>query len=107
MADLFVEVVIAPDYSEEALARYRRKANLRILRPTPRPFAESQGDTGGGGVMLRSAEASPSGAPRPFAEPQGETGGGGVMLRSAEASPSGAPRPFAEPQGTRVGVVSC
>jgi AICAR transformylase/IMP cyclohydrolase PurH len=99
MADLFVEVVIAPDYSEEALARYRRKANLRILRPTPRPFAESQGDTGGGGVMLRSAEASPSGAPRPFAEPQGETGGGGVMLRSAEASPSGAPRPFAEPQG--------
>jgi phosphoribosylaminoimidazolecarboxamide formyltransferase/IMP cyclohydrolase len=33
MADLFVEVVIAPDYTEEALAKYRRKANLRILRP--------------------------------------------------------------------------
>jgi phosphoribosylaminoimidazolecarboxamide formyltransferase/IMP cyclohydrolase len=56
MADLFVEVVIAPNYTEEALAKYRRKANLRILRPTPRPFAEPQGDTVP--VMLRSAEAS-------------------------------------------------
>ena len=56
MADLFVEVVVAPDYTEEALAKYRRKANLRILRPTPRPFAEPQGDTSA--VMLRAAEAS-------------------------------------------------
>ena len=37
MADLFVEVVVAPDYTEEALARYRRKANLRILRPFSLP----------------------------------------------------------------------
>jgi phosphoribosylaminoimidazolecarboxamide formyltransferase/IMP cyclohydrolase len=37
MADLFVEVVIAPDYTEEALAKYRRKANLRILRPSSLP----------------------------------------------------------------------
>jgi len=33
MADLFVEVVIAPDYDEEALERFRRKKNLRILQP--------------------------------------------------------------------------
>ncbi len=37
MADLFVEVVVAPDYTEEALAKYRRKANLRIIRPTSLP----------------------------------------------------------------------
>ncbi len=46
MADLFVEVVIAPDHDEDALERLRRKKNLRILRPTASP------------VMLRSAEAS-------------------------------------------------
>ncbi|MDW8317869.1 MAG: bifunctional phosphoribosylaminoimidazolecarboxamide formyltransferase/IMP cyclohydrolase [Anaerolineae bacterium] len=39
MADLFVEVVVAPDYTEEALAKLRRKANLRILRPLPAPTA--------------------------------------------------------------------
>jgi len=33
MADLFVEVVIAPDYDEDALEKFRRKKNLRILRP--------------------------------------------------------------------------
>ncbi|MCB0232025.1 MAG: bifunctional phosphoribosylaminoimidazolecarboxamide formyltransferase/IMP cyclohydrolase, partial [Anaerolineae bacterium] len=32
MADLFVEVVIAPDYDADALARFQRKKNLRILR---------------------------------------------------------------------------
>ena len=34
MADLFIEVLVAPAYAEDALARLRRKANLRILRPS-------------------------------------------------------------------------
>ncbi|MFP6870171.1 MAG: bifunctional phosphoribosylaminoimidazolecarboxamide formyltransferase/IMP cyclohydrolase [Nitrospinota bacterium] len=32
MRDLFVEAVIAPDFDEEALAIFRKKKNLRILR---------------------------------------------------------------------------
>jgi Fe-S oxidoreductase len=41
-------------------------------------------------VMLRAAEASPSDVPtpRPFAEPQGDTMDSAVMLRAAEASPA-------------------
>lgn len=52
MADLFVEVVIAPDYTEEALAKYRRKANLRILRPL-RPGTA----TGQPATSLRTVQA--------------------------------------------------
>lgn len=32
MRELFVEVVVAPDYDEEALAVFRQKKNLRIIR---------------------------------------------------------------------------
>ena len=32
MADLFVEVMVAPDYEQAALDRYGRKKNLRVLR---------------------------------------------------------------------------
>ncbi len=53
MADLFVEVVIAPDYSEEALARYRRKANLRILRPSSLPPTDLSLRTIQGGLLAQ------------------------------------------------------
>jgi phosphoribosylaminoimidazolecarboxamide formyltransferase/IMP cyclohydrolase len=33
MADLFVEVLVGPEYADEALERIKRKANLRVLRP--------------------------------------------------------------------------
>ena len=60
MADLFVEVVIAPDYSEEALAKYRRKANLRILRPN-HPITQSPSGpvtrTIHGGLLVQTADS--------------------------------------------------
>ena len=38
MADLFVEVIAAPAYEEEALRLLRRKKNVRILQPTGVPL---------------------------------------------------------------------
>ena len=37
MADVFTEVVVAPDYDEAALALLRERKGLRILRAEPRP----------------------------------------------------------------------
>lgn len=53
MADLFVEVVIAPDYTEEALAKYRRKANLRILRAAATPATTLSLRTIQGGLLAQ------------------------------------------------------
>ena len=53
MADLFVEVVIAPDYTEEALAKYRRKANLRILRAVATPETTLSLRTIQGGLLAQ------------------------------------------------------
>ena len=53
MADLFVEVVIAPDYTEEALAKYRRKANLRILRSAATPETTLSLRTIQGGLLAQ------------------------------------------------------
>jgi phosphoribosylaminoimidazolecarboxamide formyltransferase/IMP cyclohydrolase len=57
MADLFVEVVVAPDYSEEALAKYRRKANLRILRPSLLPPTALSLRTIQGGLLAQVPDA--------------------------------------------------
>src|SRR5216117_3370921 len=43
MRDLFVEVVVAPRYHEDALAVYREKKNLRVVE-LPRPAAEPAWD---------------------------------------------------------------
>ena len=53
MADLFVEVVIAPDYTEEALVKYRRKANLRILRAAATPETTLSLRTIQGGLLAQ------------------------------------------------------
>ena len=53
MADLFVEVVIAPDYTEEALAKYRRKSNLRILRAAATPETTLSLRTIQGGLLAQ------------------------------------------------------
>jgi len=45
MRDLFVEVVVAPRYHDDALAVYREKKNLRVVElPLPRPTAEPAWD---------------------------------------------------------------
>ncbi len=56
MADLFVEVVIAPDYTEEALAKYRRKANLRILRSAAPPETALSLRTIQGGLLAQTPD---------------------------------------------------
>lgn len=58
MAKLFVEIVAAPDYDEEALALLRRKKNLRILRATgtvPHPLNVR---TVYGGALVQEPDSS-------------------------------------------------
>lgn len=73
MADLFVEVVVAPDYTEEALAKYRRKANLRILRPN-HPVTQS----------LRDGSQLPN-HPMIHSEASLRTIQGGLLVQSPDA----------------------
>lgn len=58
MADLFVEVVVAPDYTEEALARFRRKTNLRILQPMGGINAALTLRSIHGGLLVQSTDVS-------------------------------------------------
>ncbi|MEA3335364.1 MAG: bifunctional phosphoribosylaminoimidazolecarboxamide formyltransferase/IMP cyclohydrolase [Chloroflexota bacterium] len=56
MADLFVEVVIAPDYTEPALKRFRRKKNLRILRSSGGPAQDLALRTIQGGMLAQTPD---------------------------------------------------
>lgn len=57
MADLFVEVVIAPDYEADALERFQRKKNLRILRPAALVASGLALRTIEGGLLAQSPDA--------------------------------------------------
>ncbi len=57
MADLFVEVVIAPDYDEDALERFRRKQNLRILQPAALAASGLALRTIEGGLLAQTPDA--------------------------------------------------
>ena len=57
MADLFVEVVIAPDYDADALERFRRKKNLRILRPAALAASGLALRTIEGGLLAQTPDA--------------------------------------------------
>ena len=57
MAEVFTEVVVAPDYEEEALAVLAERKGLRILRAAPRPdrgWADLRPISGG--VLLQGAD---------------------------------------------------
>lgn len=57
MADVFTEVVVAPDYDDDALEMLRERKNLRVLRAEPRPasgWVELRAIAGG--VLLQSAD---------------------------------------------------
>ena len=57
MAEVFTEVVVAPDYEEEALALLAERKGLRILRAAPRPdrgWADLRPISGG--VLLQGAD---------------------------------------------------
>jgi len=57
MADLFVEVIIAPDYEADALERFQRKKNLRILRPAALAASGLALRTIEGGLLAQSPDA--------------------------------------------------
>ena len=57
MADVFTEVIIAPDYDDDALEILKEKMNLRILRVAgPHPGRRHEGRTISGGMLLQSID---------------------------------------------------
>jgi phosphoribosylaminoimidazolecarboxamide formyltransferase / IMP cyclohydrolase len=57
MAEVFTEVVIAPGYSEGALARFGEKKSLRVVRaPLPRQGGLELRLIGGGGALIQDAD---------------------------------------------------
>jgi phosphoribosylaminoimidazolecarboxamide formyltransferase/IMP cyclohydrolase len=58
MADLFVEVVAAPDYEAEALELLTKKKNLRVVQPTGVPSRPLSMRTIYGGVLVQELDRS-------------------------------------------------
>ncbi|SHG01554.1 IMP cyclohydrolase /phosphoribosylaminoimidazolecarboxamide formyltransferase [Jatrophihabitans endophyticus] len=57
LADIFTEVVVAPSFEPEALERFGRKKNLRLLVAAPRPDAEVvEQRPVSGGLLLQTAD---------------------------------------------------
>ena len=60
MADVFLECVVAPEFSPEALKVFSAKKNLRLLRAVIAPPAQGQLDmrTVSGGILVQSTDAT-------------------------------------------------
>ena len=59
MKGLFIEVIVAPDYEPDALARLKRKSkNLRILKHTGVPLPDSLWRTTAAGVLINTPDRS-------------------------------------------------
>ncbi len=57
MSEVFTEVIIAPDYDDDALEILKEKKNLRILRVAgPHPGRRHEGRTISGGMLLQSID---------------------------------------------------
>ena len=56
MADVFTEVLIAPDYEEAALALLAKKKNLRVLHAPPPEAAELEIRTLGGAALVQTPD---------------------------------------------------
>lgn len=56
MADLFVEVLVGPEYADEALERIKHKANLRVLRPLARVEDDLVLRTITGGLLAQTVD---------------------------------------------------
>ena len=57
MADVFTEVLIAPDYGEAALALLAKKKNLRVLHAPPPEAAELEMRTLGSAALVQTPDA--------------------------------------------------
>ena len=71
----FVEVVAADDYTDEALAFFAKKPNIRLLRSSPSPAARRRASTGSASRAASSSRTrTPSPAPpRPGRSPPSES----------------------------------
>ena len=59
MKGLFIEVIVAPEYEPEALARLKRKSkNLRILKYTGEPLPDLLWRTTAAGVLINTPDRS-------------------------------------------------
>jgi phosphoribosylaminoimidazolecarboxamide formyltransferase / IMP cyclohydrolase len=58
IAEIFTEVVIAPDYDDAALEILASKKNLRILRASPKPVFEAEIRRISGGVLVQQPDGS-------------------------------------------------
>ena len=56
MADIFTEVLIAPDYDEAALALLAKKKNLRVLHAPPPEAADLEFRTLGGAALVQTPD---------------------------------------------------
>ena len=56
MADVFTEVLIAPDYEEAALALLAKKKNLRVLHAPPPEAADLEVRTLGGAALVQTPD---------------------------------------------------
>jgi len=57
MDEVFTEVIVAPDYDDDALEHLQRKKNLRILRVAgPHPGRRHEGRTVSGGMLVQSID---------------------------------------------------
>jgi phosphoribosylaminoimidazolecarboxamide formyltransferase / IMP cyclohydrolase len=58
LADIFTEVIVAPSFDDDALAKLTRKKNLRLLVAQPRPDAPAlERRPISGGMLLQTADA--------------------------------------------------
>ena len=56
LSDLFVEAVIAPSYSEDALEKLKEKKNLRIMLSAPAPSSSAEVRMVAGGAVVQSRD---------------------------------------------------
>lgn len=56
MIKIFLEVVAAPDYDEDALELLRRKKNLRVIKCTNKPSAEKYMVSVDGGILVQEED---------------------------------------------------
>ena len=56
MAKIFLEVIAAPDYDEEALEIFRRKKNLRVIKCNHKPCADKYMVTVDGGILVQEED---------------------------------------------------
>jgi phosphoribosylaminoimidazolecarboxamide formyltransferase/IMP cyclohydrolase len=57
IAKLFVEAIVAPDFTPEALAQFAAKKNLRLVKIDPRPAAHTVKQVSGG-FLVQDADAA-------------------------------------------------